>query len=282
MLALSRRRAVRSAASSLFDSVTTVSDPLPPGPTPGPRGAVLSVATEADNESLTSLIESAGASLVSLNVLHACLQPLCAASHSAWALAAASHCSSLRELSVIVGASSRHQLYENHPLSSMIFDEPEGDVHSALLSLFAARGCGLESLTLCGPSVPVQVAEAVSVYCRRLRRLCLEVGEWDVGEWDALTETPLLRCVGEGLTDLAIIAPQSSASIPALKAVKQVCAKLQRCEVRFKYDRWSFSGECVSELIGSIANRNGENLRMLALSAGLATVPMLETIADSF
>lgn len=97
----------RSADPSIFRTVTTVSGPFPTGEMPAPCGAVLSVASDADHQSLAALVESAGASLVSLEVLHSWQKQLYPPSHSAWALAVAAHSSSLRELSVTVTSTRR-------------------------------------------------------------------------------------------------------------------------------------------------------------------------------
>lgn len=66
----------RAAAAYTFDSITTVSGALPLDPAPAHRNVVLSITTDADHEKLRALIKTAGASLVSLEVLHSWQEPL--------------------------------------------------------------------------------------------------------------------------------------------------------------------------------------------------------------
>lgn len=141
-----------AAAAFFFDTVTAVSDPFPVSAPPSPRGPVFTVASDADYDALTVLVESAGASLVSLNVVHECLQPLSSPLHSSWALAATENCTSLRELSVTVGLTRSLPLCGAHSPSGWnmvlggVFGEGERVecVRPTLLSLLAVRGGGLE------------------------------------------------------------------------------------------------------------------------------------------
>lgn len=146
-------------------------------------------------------------------------------------------------------------------------------VHPALVNLLTARGGGLDALTLCGPSMPLQIADAVSVYCRGLRRLRIELDEWD-----PLTVALMLRRVGEGPTDLALVALKALEMITALNEAKTACAQLQRLEVRAT-KKWARFDANVADFIDGIIYRNSAGFRTLSLCAGMARVPLLESVA---
>lgn len=240
-----------AAAAAIFDTVTTVNDPFAVDAPPASHGAVVSVACHADHGHL----ESIGSSLVSLNIQHACLEPSSPPSHFACAIAVAAHCASLLELSFNVG------------VEPVIF--AEDFAHPALLNLLAARGAGLEAFTLSRSVVPIPIADAIARHCGTLRRLRVEVAAGD-----AHRLVPLLRGVGAGLRELALVAPAAWANLAVLKATSEVCASLARLEVRFMY-----GGVGAHYLVGKIVDNNGMNMRTLALSKAMASVPVLEGIA---